>query len=163
MATQIIRLTNNGAFYEAYGDSVNSHVCFRPQLQTFSDPIIKHLHEKICTLLYFMCLTFQKQHYYFIQLLLLLSFPPISISDVSFLVTLPNCVWAVICRVPLSVTKMRWQGPSGSSHYTTWTSNTYIMAGLEKEQGDGRELYTAREYTRQKLAEILQPKREELH
>lgn len=95
--------------------------------------------------------------------LLLLSFPPISISDVSFLVTLPNCVWAVICHVPLSVAKMRWQGPSGSSHYTTWTSDTYIMAGLEKELGDGRKLYTAREYTRQKLTEILQPKREELH
>lgn len=90
-------------------------------------------------------------------------FPPISISDVSFLVTLPNCVWAVVCHVPLSVTKMRWQGPSGSSHYTTWTSDTYIMAGLEKELGDGRKLYTAREYTRQKLTEILQPKREELH
>lgn len=37
------------------------------------------------------------------------------------------------------------------------------MAGLEKELGDGRKLYTAREYTRQKLTEILQPKKEELH
>lgn len=65
---------------------------------------------------------------------------------------LPNGVWAVICHVPLSVTKMKWQGPWGTSHCATWTTNTcaYIMAGSEKKQGDGRKLYTAREYKREK-------------
>lgn len=55
----------------------------------------------------------------------------------------PNGVWAVICHVPLSVTQTRWQGPWGiSSHCATWTTNTcaYIMAGSEKEHGDGRKL-----------------------
>lgn len=52
----------------------------------------------------------------FLQLCpVVLQFPfPISTSDVSFLVRfLPNGVWAVICHVPLSVTKMRWQRPWG--------------------------------------------------
>lgn len=72
----------------------------------------------------------------------------------------PNGVWAVICHVPLSVTQTRWQRPWGiSSHCATWTTNTcaYIMAGSEKEHGDGRKLlYTAREYKRETLTVILQ-------
>lgn len=32
-----------------------------------------------------------------------------------------------------------------------------------REQGDGRRLYTTKEYKREELTEILQPKGEELH
>lgn len=75
---------------------------------------------------------FSKELYYSRYALWFSSLPfPIFTSDVSLGQFLPNGVWAVICHVPLSVAKMRWQGPWGTSHCATWTTNTCIIYNQE--------------------------------
>lgn len=71
---------------------------------------------------------------------------------------LPDGVWAVLCHVPLSVTKTRRQRPRGAGYDTTWAANTwgYIMAAFWEMAGGWKRLYTAAEYKGEQLAQILQ-------
>lgn len=106
-----------------------------PFLTHFST-IVTHPSRHTCALPYFMHLTFLKpsgELYYSCFALWFSSspFPHFHLQCLFLGEFLPNGVWAVICHVPLSVTKTRWQRPWGSSHCATWTTNTcaYIMAG----------------------------------
>lgn len=78
-----------------------------------------------------------------------------STSDVFLGQFLPNGVRVVICHVPLSVTKMRWQGPWGTSHSLPEPRTLVLVQwqeGSERGQWGGGMLYTAKEHKKEKIA-----------